>query len=125
MTSDHAEPNVSYETSAPNAYQWTDKAYDLLQAGRLTASVHTKAGIQTATVEGDCPHCHHDVNYRQVFDAVAGEPLSTLGERTTGIDVGYVPLTVSCQCTEFHKGRPDKIDHGCGINFRIDVLPDA
>lgn len=119
---------VPYETDAPNAYKWTEAAYDLLQEGKLAASIRSAAGISTATVAGECPHCRDNVNFSEVLDAVAGESLGTLSwERLQPVapDDGYVSLTVSCSCTEQHAGRPADINYGCGINFRIDVRRDA
>jgi hypothetical protein len=120
---------VPYETDAPNAYKWTEKAYDLLEKGDLTASVKSASGISTATVAGDCPYCGDNVNFSEVLDAVTGESIATLGRQDSQSalpdDEGYVPLTVSCSCTEPHAGRPADINHGCGINFRIEVQRDA
>jgi hypothetical protein len=119
---------VPYQTDAPNAYKWTEKAYDLLQGGELTASIKSAGEISTATVSGECPYCQDNVNFSEVLDAVAGESLGTLGwqrKQAAQPDDGYVSLTVSCSCTELHAGRPADINHGCGINFRIEVQRDA
>jgi hypothetical protein len=121
MTPRQAPPRVHYENAAPNSYEWTERAYDLLVAGKLRAGVVTHSGIQTAEVSGECPHCTHDVNFRQVLDAASRETTGTLGARETAADVAYVPLTVACSCTESHTGRPPAVNHGCGVNFRVDV----
>jgi hypothetical protein len=115
---------VAYEVDAPNAYKWTEVAYDYLLAGKLTASIRSAGGISTATVTGTCPYCADDVNFSEVLDAVTGESLGTLSWRRTQpvqADDGYVPLTVSCCCTAQHAGRPADASHGCGINFRVEV----
>lgn len=120
--------SVAYETDAPNAYKWTEAAYDYLLDGKLTASIRSAGGISTATVTGTCPNCGDNVNFSEVLDAVTGESMGTLGRRGTQpaqADDGYVPLTVSCSCTEQHAGRPTDINHGCGINFRVEVWLDA
>lgn len=121
-------PGVAYERDAPNAYQWTEVAYDYLLDGKLTAAITSAGGISTATVTGTCPRCADNVNFSEVLDAVTGESMRTLGRRDAQPardDDGYVPLTVSCSCTEQHAGRPADIRYGCGINFRIDVQRDA
>lgn len=121
-------PGIAYEADAPNAYKWTEIAYDYLLAGKLTASIANAGGISTATVTGTCPHCGDDVNFSEVLDAVAGESMGTLGRRGTRAaqaDDGYVALTVSCSCTGQHAGRPADVPHGCGINFRVEVRRDA
>jgi hypothetical protein len=119
---------IAYETDAPNAYKWTETAYDYLLAGKLTASIQSAGGISTAIVTGTCPHCGDDVKFSEVLDAVTGESMGTLswrGTQPTQADDGYVPLTVSCSCTGQHAGRPADIHHGCGINFRVEVRRDA
>lgn len=119
---------VTYEADAPNAYKWTEVAYDYLLDGKLTASIRSAGGISTATVTGTCPYCGDDVNFSEVLDAVTGESMGTLGWRRAQpapADDGYVPLTVSCSCTAQHTGRPADVNHGCGINFRVEVRQDA
>jgi hypothetical protein len=117
-----------YQKDAPNAYQWTELAYDYLMDGRLAASIRSAGGISTATVTGSCPYCQDDVNFSEVLDAVTGESLGTLsrrGVRSLDADDGYVPLVVSCSCTRPHTGRPAAVSCGCGINFRVEVRRDA
>lgn len=119
---------VPYEPDAPNAYEWTEIAYDYLLDGKLTASIRSTGGISTATVTGTCPHCGDDVNFSKVLDAVIGESMGTLGGRESQpaqADDDYVPLTVSCSCSAQHPGRPADVSHGCGINFRVEVRRDA
>jgi hypothetical protein len=126
MSEKLAEQAEPYDTAAPNAYEWTERAFDLLQSGDLAASIETKAGIHTALVTGQCPRCRHAMTFQLVLDTVTGESLGTLSVRkTTYARQEYVALTVSCQCTEPHAGRPGNIDHGCGINFRIDMRAGA
>jgi hypothetical protein len=121
-------PGLAYETDAPNAYKWTEIAYDYLLDGKLAADVRSAGGISTATVTGECPYCRDNVNFSEVLDAVSGESLETLGFRRAQpapADDGYVSLTVSCRCTGQHTGRPAQVNHGCGINFRVDVRREA
>jgi hypothetical protein len=118
-------PELPYEMVAPNAYQWTEVAYDMLEDGRLTASITATGGIQTARVDGPCPRCEHPLNVQQILDIVTGEDMATLGSHVATVNVDeYVPLIVPCECTEGHDGRPEGVTHGCGINFRLDVRPE-
>jgi hypothetical protein len=119
---------VAYQVDAPNAYEWTEVAYDYLIDGKLTASIRSTGGISTATVTGTCPYCEDDVNFSEVLDAVTGESPGTLSRRAARpvqVDDVYVPLTVSCFCTGQHPGRPVGVSHGCGINFQVEVRRDA
>jgi hypothetical protein len=123
-----SEPPVPYETAAPNAKRWTSAAFDYLVDEKLFASVRQTNGVQTAVVSGDCPRCGDDVNFTQVLDAVTGESLGprlSFGLRGDERGAGYLELTASCWCTEPHEGRPGGVDDGCGINFRVVVVPDA
>jgi len=121
-------PVIPYQVDAPNAYKWTEIAYDYLLAQKLTAGIRTLEGISTATVNGTCPYCTDDVNFTEVLDAVTGESMATLSRRarpSVAADDGYVPLTVTCRCAGQHPGRPDGVRQGCGINFRVEVRRDA
>lgn len=117
---------VAYQADAPNAYTWTEVAYDYLLDGKLTANIRTLGGISTATVTGQCPYCKDDVKFSEVLDAVTGESIATLSRRAAApvqADDGYVALTVSCSCTGQHPGRPVGVSYGCGINFQVEVRP--
>jgi hypothetical protein len=121
-------PLIAYQADAPNAYEWTEVAYDYLLDGKLTATIRALGGISTATVTGTCPYCKDDVKFSEVLDAVAGESLGTLSRRSAQpvrADDGYVALTVSCSCTGAHPGRPAGVSYGCGVNFQVEVRRDA
>jgi hypothetical protein len=114
---------MAYEKRAPNAYRWTERAYELLERGDLDVTIEVSHGVERVVATGPCPRCDHDVAYRQPLDAVGGEPLAVLGaDRLADAPIDpYVGLTVSCSCIEDHEGRPDTIKVGCGINFRVEV----
>ena len=121
-------PLIAYQADAPNAYEWTEVAYDYLLDGKLTASIRALGGVSTATVTGTCPYCQDDVKFSEVLDAVTGESLGTLSRRAAHpvpADDGYVALTVSCSCTGQHPGRPAGVSYGCGVNFQVEVRRDA
>ncbi len=119
--SDEEADGVGYAVGRANDFVWTKKAFELLQSGRLAASVSSDLGIQVASVIGPCPRCGHCTRSHQVLDAVRGEPLALLGaDRLTG-NAGYVRLVVSCTCAEMHAERPEDVAGGCGINFHVDI----
>ncbi len=111
-----------FEVDQPNAYKWTKDAFQLLQAGELSAEVRTDHDVRSAVVHGECPRCSHDVHFTQILDAVTGESMTTLGATTAPASAEYQQLTVECRCGAEHLGRPKGVTHGCGINFRVDVL---
>lgn len=110
----------NYEMTQPNDYQWTEKAFEELVAGRLNASITNTGGLRSIDVTGPCPRCGDDVNYSQVLAAIGGEVVGVLGgnDLTTH---DYLSLPVPCRCTGAHDGRPEGVDQGCGINFTIEV----
>jgi hypothetical protein len=128
-------PLVAYQADAPNAYEWTEVAYQYLVDGKLTASIRALGGISTATVTGTCPYCKDDVRFSEVLDAVSGESFSTLSglgrfarrraAPPAQADDGYVALTVSCSCTGQHSGRPAGVSYGCGVSFQVEVRREA
>ncbi len=71
-----------FEVDQPNAYKWTKDAFQLLQAGELSAEVRTDHDVRSAVVHGECPRCSHDVHFTQILDAVTGESMTTLGATT-------------------------------------------
>lgn len=119
-----ADTPLPYEKTAPNAYTWTERAYDALVAGRMTAEIHTLSGISTAKIAGPCPRCDHPVDYSVILDVVTGERVGTLGHDTIDIAVvadEYLSIVAACRCGEAHEGRPDGVAHGCGINFIVEI----
>ena len=124
MTPTPAAKPLPYEKDAPNAPEWTDEAYRRLVRGELVAAVTSKHGIRTARVDGSCPRCDHGVNFERILDAVTGEDLGVLDSRSLTFDQNtFVEFVASCCCSEPHDERPEDVEHGCGINFRVDVLP--
>lgn len=116
--------DMPYELAAPNAYKWTEKVYDAIIAGTMSADVDTKVNISTVTIGGPCPRCGHSVNFSRILDGVTGERVGVLGAEGTDAAVAtdeFLPITAGCRCTEAHPGRPDDIKHGCGINFAVEV----
>ena len=114
---------VGYETDQPNQYVWTQRAYEALTAGTMSADIVGSEGARRATVGAPCPRCGHEVNFDQLLDAVAGEDgqLTTLGDAAPTAAT-YLELVASCRCGEPHADRPKGVTVGCGINFRVDVL---
>jgi hypothetical protein len=97
--------DLDFERDQPNAYQWTDKAFDLLIAGKLDGRVDRRAGLEAATVVGACPRCTHHFRFESSKDAVGtgGRTLESVG---SAADPGeYVPVDVQCRCEGAHPGR--------------------
>jgi hypothetical protein len=116
--------DMPYELTAPNAYTWTEKVYDAIIAGTMSADIDTKVDISTVTIGGPCPRCSHPVNFSRILDGVTGERVGVLGPDDAEADRAtddYLPITAGCCCNESHPGRPDGTTHGCGINFVVEV----
>jgi hypothetical protein len=110
-----------YERNRPNAFEWTDKAFDMLRDGRLAAEVHRHGGLESAVVVGPCPRCGHTFRYESSRDAVGvgGRALESTGP--DDVD-DYALVDVRCGCAGEHAGRLAD-ERGCGIVFRIEVRP--
>lgn len=110
-----------YELRRPTAYEWTEKAYDLLVAGTLTATLTVRHGTEIATAAGDCPRCGHDVRFSMERDAPIPGTIGGLGTDSTSVTEEYVAVDIECRCRGDHPGRPEGIATGCGIVFRTEV----
>jgi hypothetical protein len=106
-------------------FEWTEKALDLLESGRLHADVQFLDGILSTRVYGECPRCTGTLDDRQVHTAVAnvwGGP----GRGQTGDEPSVLTVDVTCGCGRTHKDASTGIT-GCGVSFRIELegTPDA
>lgn len=129
-----------------NAYEWTEKAFDLMTEGLLSVQL-TGADAGHVQAQGQCPRCEHDVEYSfdetivvpqgpgGLLDArtvklVEGAPTRGKGTRITtrpgsaGLNLDmpqFVRVKVLCQCRKTHPGRSDE-HRGCGALFHTDLL---
>ncbi len=100
------------------SYEWTERAHDLIIAGRISATVRRHAGVRVSEVDGPCPRCDHAFAAEQVLDAVDEERTGVLGE-TAAPATQYVELDMWCECRRSHPGRPDDAPEGCGAGYRV------
>ncbi len=110
------------------AYEWTDRAFELMTEGKLIISLGRNGLI---TARGVCPRCEHDPQYSHLESIVLPQgPVGTLGrgghsvERSNRENLGrdpYVTVPIQCACSEEHEGRPVG-EAGCGITFNTEVL---
>ena len=98
-------------------YAWTEKAYDLLVAKKITAVVVSADGVETSAVEGPCPRCGHTFSERRVRTAVT-DRTGTLGGPGDGVGGSFVEVDLWCGCEDEHPGRPDG-KTGCGVAYRV------
>jgi hypothetical protein len=122
MTDPAAPPDLPFERKRPNAYEWTDRAFDLLSSGKLDGRIDRRGDLEVATVVGACPRCPHQFRFESARSAV-GTGGRTLGPNgPLGDPQEFEPVDVRCSCTGTHPGRQDT-EAGCGIVFRIEVRP--
>ncbi|MFE5285461.1 hypothetical protein ACFRAQ_10910 [Nocardia sp. NPDC056611] len=113
---------LPYELQRPTAYEWTEKAYDLMIANALVVSLCTRERVELATATGLCPRCAHDVGFVMERNAPIPGHVGGLGQESAAIDEEYVPVDVVCRCAGTHPGRPADVATGCGIVFRAEVI---
>ena len=96
--------------------QWTDKAYDLIEAGTLTARMLVDDKRYTAVVAGQCPRCGHHLETVLPLTGYVRD----YAVRGIGDDVPtQVNVDVLCGCGIPHAGAPPETP-GCGVGFRVE-----
>jgi hypothetical protein len=120
-----------FNKTDPLALKWTERAFELLQQGKLRAEVIVSHGVKVVRVDGTCPYCDDHLHYTDSLTAVTEGSEALLGGGggggigTEGIESPREPqydeFTVTCGCSEPHEGDPEK-ETGCGTSFRISVL---
>lgn len=114
--------SVAWESQAPNAFVWSDKAYDMMTADppTLTARLARKRGVLACSLSGPCPRCGDPIPQTIVLSAVT-EKVSAFSYESPIRAAGDEPVkvVVSCTCSEPHDGRPTAKTSGCGINFAL------
>ncbi|MFP8885689.1 hypothetical protein [Streptomyces mangrovi] len=114
---------------ATNDYEWTERAFQLLEAERLTVSAHSASGVPGFVVAGPCPRCEHHLTDRQVTVALTGmsgtgrhaqDEFENPESETDAVDA--VVLDVTCGCGTAHQDAPEGAA-GCGASFRIELVP--
>ncbi|MFG2811252.1 hypothetical protein [Streptomyces massasporeus] len=103
---------------ATTDFRWTERAFELLGAQRLTVSDHTADGVTGVVVSGPCPRCDHHFVDRRALDAVTGMSGATRNGDGRPSDVAL--LDVTCGCDTAHEGAPEGTA-GCGASFRIEL----
>ncbi|MBT2482966.1 hypothetical protein [Streptomyces sp. ISL-94] len=112
-----------FEAASPvyritNAYEWTERAFRLLEAEQLTVTEHGAPAAAGFVVSGPCPRCEHHIVDRRAFVALTG---MGGGGRDGGTDATEaVVLDVSCGCGTAHQDAPEGVT-GCGASFRIEL----
>ncbi len=106
------------------AFEWTERAFELLQTGQLRAEIHKpRAGVEASHVWGRCPRCEHQVDDWQPLSTVTGMIGSRSAESAAPDAANVESVDVSCGCGTVHPTAPDGIT-GCGVSFRIEFEPD-
>jgi hypothetical protein len=116
--------DLPYETEAPYARRWTEKAFEMLQAGALSAQARVRREVATLIVNGSCPRCAHHLHQDFVETLVAPAPteqiMTVVISEDNDDDLNFSTRDVTCNCSEVHEGRPTGSE-GCGITFRVSV----
>ncbi len=106
------------------AFGWTERAFELLEAGTLRAEIRQHGtGVRSSHVWGQCPRCGHRIDDWQPLSAVTGRVgrQPDAAARDTA-DVEPVDIDIGCGCGTTHPGAPADTT-GCGVSFRIELEP--
>lgn len=102
------------------AFVWTERAFELLETGRLSAEIQQPSpGVEASHVWGKCPRCGHDVDDWQPLSTVTGLIGSRGPDSAAPGTVAVETVDISCGCGIVHPGAPDDTT-GCGVSFRIE-----
>jgi hypothetical protein len=116
-----ADSAQRYEKTA--AFAWTERAFELLESGRLRAEIRQpRPGVLASHVWGRCPRCGHDIDDWQPLSAVTGLTGSRQPGSTTRDTTDVEPVDINCGCGTVHSGAPADIT-GCGVSFRVELEP--
>jgi hypothetical protein len=118
----NARPDDEQEYQPTAAYEWTERAYQLLVDGQLHGRAFATGAVLSSHVWGPCPRCEHPLDDRQVHTAV----VSGVGRWPGGPDqTGEVPsaleVDVACGCGYPHPRAPQGVA-GCGVSFRVELV---
>lgn len=108
---------TGYEPTA--AYEWTERAYQLLVEGRLQGRAFDTGEVLSSHVWGPCPRCEHPLDDRQVHTAVVSGV--GRGPGRTGEIPGTLAVDVACGCAFPHPRAPEGVP-GCGVSFRVELV---
>lgn len=110
--------NTPWERAAD--FEWTERAFEYLEQGKLSAEVRVRDGVISTRVWGNCPRCGGQLDDRQVHSAVTNVLGSSRGvEAMPGPGPAVVPVDVTCGCGRVHDGAPEE-KTGCGVSFRVE-----
>ncbi|MEU2717297.1 hypothetical protein [Streptomyces sp. NPDC007205] len=103
---------------ATTDFNWTERAFELLAAGRLTVADHAADGVSGVVVSGPCPRCDHHFVDRRSLDALTG--LAGVSRNGDSEPSDIILVDVTCVCGTSHEGAPEGVT-GCGVSFRIEL----
>ena len=115
--------DLDWDTDTPIDYQWTKKAFILLEEEKLVVDIVDREGIRSVTGTGECPRCGHDVHYFEVLNVLL-PPTGAVRQitATPEADSGFKRVDVRCECEgTSHSGRPADKTCGCGIIFVVNA----
>ena len=120
MTDLQPDGDAAWEPT--RARGWTERAFDLFDAGDIEVRDFWAAGqLVTVVGSGPCPRCGHDHAFEHnptgvgnvVFDVLGGAPVLVPTE------VRRLDFPVECNCDQRHEGRPTSVPEGCGLTYRV------
>lgn len=129
MTTPDAEPgpgpdaqgaSVPYEDEDRFAYEWTRRAAELQDAGRIVARASVVRDVLGTVVTGPCPRCGHHLVDHQVGAAAFEEAFLGDDVEAAAAAIDVERVVVTCGCERDHEGRPtNAVPAGCGISFAV------
>lgn len=115
--------DVPWDPSSSEELAWAQKAFELLQDGKLDVQLRRRREISTLTAIGSCPRCGHDVGFSQVRNAaIIAWRLGRRPKAPTADSGEFRQVDIRCSCiSSAHDGRPREAPGGCGLVFPVRV----
>jgi hypothetical protein len=105
------------------AFEWTERAFELLGTGKLGAEIQQRRpGVRWSHVWGQCPRCGHRIDDWQPLSAVTGLVGGRRPDFAADDTADVETVDIGCGCGTTHPGAPADTT-GCGVSFRIELEP--
>lgn len=115
------DEKTAYEKTA--AFVWTERAFELLEAGALQAEIQERRlGGRWSHVWGKCPRCGHAIDDWQPLSAVTGLVAGRRRDSAARDVIDVELVDIGCGCGTTHPGAPAGTT-GCGVSFRVELEP--
>ena len=117
-------PDGAAHWERTRARRWTERDFDLLEAGDIEVTDYWSDGLLVTVVgSGPCPRCGHEHTFEHNPTGVGDVAFDVLSAAPVLVPaiVRRLDFPVACNCEGLHDGRPPAVDWGCGVAYQVKV----